>query len=759
MTPERYQQIGKLLEAALGMEPEERAVFLDAACAGDEELRREVESLIASDEQAASFIAGGALDMAAGLMGSTQLEVARKIGHYEIISLLGAGGMGEVYLGQDTKLDRKVAIKLLASESTADNQSNRRLIREARAAAKLDHPNICAIHEVGEENGRTFIVMQHLEGETLASRLERGPMELRDWFNVAVQVADALSEAHSRGIIHRDIKPQNIMLTTRGQAKVMDFGLAKVLTQKSLVESEAQTESLLSEAGMILGTVPYMSPEQINGDAVDARSDIFSFGAMLYEMVTAEQAFRGSSAMATLAAVLTQEPKPLPAKVPEGMAQAILCCLRKDPAQRYQSMADLKAALEALRQGSQSRRPFSLALRRRRTWVVRAAMLLVAGLLGLFASQMWRSGAPAQPPRADALTTLPGMEWFPSLSPDGNHLVFAWTDPKSGNQDIYVQQIGSGSPVQRTSDPRSDYNPVWSPDGRWIAFLRSEPPAPTGLRSRELLLIAPLGGPERKLTDIRGQDFFPAAAFLGWSADSKSLVVTDSTGAGKPDALFVVSLETGQKRPLTTPQSPVLADVSPAVSPDGHSLVFLRRTTWGAGELQLLPLGEGLTAAGEPKRLTPLEVRADFPAWMPDGKQIIFSAKDSLWKLAVTGESAPTRIPYVGEDGLMPALSRSQGGNQTRLVYVRSYVDTNIWRIETSAPGAPSSSAPVMAISSTKHEYHCQFSPDGRRVAFISNRSGERELWISDPDGSNAIPLTSLGAQETNCPHWSPDGQ
>jgi eukaryotic-like serine/threonine-protein kinase len=755
MTPERYQQIGKLLEAALELEPERRASFLDEACAGDPELRREVESLIVSDEQAGSFIAGGALEMAAGLM--EQLPVSRKLGHYEILSLLGAGGMGEVYLAEDTKLDRKVAIKFLASDSTGDSQANKRLIREARAAARLDHPNICAIHEVGDIDDRAFIVMQYLEGDTLAARAARKPMELRESLDVAVAVADAIAEAHSRGIIHRDIKPQNIMLTTRGQAKVMDFGLAKVITQKSFVESEAKTESLLTEQGMIIGTVPYMSPEQVNGQPVDTRSDIFSFGAVLYEMVNGRPAFGGSSAMATLAAVLHKEPEALPATVPTELAKTIMRCLRKDPSQRYQSMEEVKAALEELRAVSQSPRQMSTPFRDRMNWIAWAAMLLVIVLLALFAWRPWRIGP--GPIVATALTTLPGVERSPSFNPDGSQVAFAWADPRQNNQDIYVQLIGQGSPLRRTTDTREDYNPVWSPDGKWIAFFRSRPTAPTGRRSRELLLIPPLSGTERKLTDIQSQDFFPVAAYLAWSADSQSLVVTDSPGDGQPDALFVVSLETGAKTQLTYPQPPVIADTSPAISVDGRSLVFLRRTTWAAGELQLLSIGEGLIASGEPKRLTTPALRADFPAWMPDGNEIIFSAKGSLWRLAVPGENTPTRIPYVGEDGLMPAVSHPQPGRPARLVYVHSFADTNICRIETSALGAPSLSTPVVAISSTKHEYHCAFSPDGRRVAFTSTRSGDAEIWVSDPDGSNEIQLTFLRAQDSNCARWSPDGQ
>jgi len=222
----------------------------------------------------------------------------------------------------------------------------------------------------------------------------------------------------------------------------------------------------------------------------------------------------------------------------------------------------------------------------------------------------------------------------------------------------------------------------------------------------------------------------------------------------------VVSLETGEKRRLTNPLSPIFADTSPAVAPDGRSLIFVRRTSWGAGELQLLPLGSGVTAAGELRRLTTADLRADFPAWMPDGEEIVYSAKFNLWKLGIAGRTAPSRIPYVGEDGLMPAISRPSPGREARLAYVRSLDDWNFWRIETSAPGAPSSSPPALAISSTKAEYHPELSPDGRRVAFASNRSGDAEIWVSDLDGSNAIQLTSMGgAVDTNCPRWSPDGR
>ena len=691
------------------------------------------------------------------------LVTGTKLGRYEIRTQLGAGGMGEVYLAQDTTLGRRVALKLLPHEHTQNEERLRRFKQEAKAASALNHPNILTIHEVAEVDGHHFIATEFIDGETLRTSITlKGSMKTGEALKVATQVASALAAAHEAGIVHRDIKPENIMIRRDGYVKVLDFGLAKLTeTVTQIVDTSAKTMPRLAHtaSGVVLGTAQYMSPEQAAGKKVDARSDIFSFGAVLYEMLTGQRAFEGDSLMEMVAAILNQEPKPLPARVPAELTKVILRCLRKDPARRYQTMADLKVALEDLREESAgSGRQVPVQARRRWVWAIWGALLVVAVLVGLFVWRPWRTGPPAEPLRAVALTTLPGVEQSPSLSPDGNYVVFTWAGPKQDNPDIYVQQIGSGSPARRTTDSLDDYNPVWSPDGKWIAFLRSQPPAPTGLRSRELRLIPPLGGPERKLADIRSQDF-PYAVYLAWSADSNSLVVTDSPGEGQPDALFVVSFETGEKRRLTNPQQPVRADTSPAISPDGRSLVFLRRTTWGAGELHLLPLGKDLTVAGEPKRLTPVDLRADFPAWMPDGKEIIFSAKGGLWRLAVTGKNTPMRIPYVGEDGLTPTISRAQPGKPARLVYVRSFWDANFWRIETPAPGAPSMSAPVMAIASTKAEYHCQFSPDGRRVAFSSDRSGDTEIWVSDPDGSNAAQLTSTHAQDSNCPHWSPDGQ
>ncbi len=435
--------------------------------------------------------------------------MVERLSHYRIIKKLGSGGMGEVFLAEDTVLGRQIALKLLPQQHTQDEERLQRFEKEAKAASALNHPNILTIHEVGEEQSRHFIATEFIDGETLRALLKRsGSIDIRAALDIAIQIASALSAAHVAGIVHRDIKPENIMLRRDGYVKVLDFGLAKLIEPETPESDDSKDPTLSAVAhtrsGVVLGTTHYMSPEQASGNQVDARSDIFTFGAVLYEMVSGQRAFQGNSMIEILAAVLNQEPKPLPSRVPSQLASIILRCLRKDPGRRYQTMADLKAALEDLRAESHPRIETFVSLRQR--WFIAAALL--AAIAGVFVWQRSKMETPAEPLRAVALTTLPGVEQSPSFSPDGNHVVFAWNGSIKNNQDIYVQMIGQGSPLRLTTDPLDDYNPAWSPDGRWIAFLRSQSPAPTGLRKRELRIIPPLGGAERKLADIASQDFF-----------------------------------------------------------------------------------------------------------------------------------------------------------------------------------------------------------------------------------------------------------
>jgi tetratricopeptide (TPR) repeat protein/predicted Ser/Thr protein kinase len=289
-------------------------------------------------------------------MAESQSLLGQTVSHYTIIKKLGRGGMGEVYLAEDTRLGRKVAVKFLPAETAADEGARQRLLREAKTAATLDHTNICAIYEVGEEGGQSFIVLQYIEGETLAARLKRQPPDIPELHAIAAQVAEALAEAHARGIIHRDIKPENIMLTTRTQVKVLDFGLAKVLGAPSTAGEE--TMSMFSTPGMLMGTVPYMSPEQVRGEVLDCRSDIFSFGTVLYEMLSGQRPFRAQSTAEIMSAILTAEPPPISrfgfGQVGSGEERLIRKCLKKDAALRYQVMGDLISDLKQIRSVSEN---------------------------------------------------------------------------------------------------------------------------------------------------------------------------------------------------------------------------------------------------------------------------------------------------------------------------------------------------------------------------------------------------------------------
>jgi serine/threonine protein kinase len=684
--------------------------------------------------------------------------IGQTFDHYRIESKLGEGGMGVVYEARDTHLDRTVAIKVLPADKVADPSRKQRFVQEAKAASALNHPNIVTIYDIRSQDGTDFIVMEYIEGHTLDELIAPKGIRPELTLKYAVQIVDALAKAHGAGILHRDLKPSNVMVTHEGRIKILDFGLAKLLESADF-SSDASTLTArpLSEEGVLLGTPAYMSPEQAEGRKLDGRSDIFSFGSVLYEMATGRKPFTGDSRVAMLTKILNHDPIPpsqLGPSIPPELEKIILRCVRKDPARRYQTMADLKVALEDVEQESGSGKQVQQApLRRRWAWVALLPVLLVAGFL---AWQAWRAPESTEPLRAVPLTTLPGVARYPSFSPDGNYVAFTWNGEKQDNPDIYIQQIGAGSPFRRTTDPSNDYNSAWSPDGLWIAFLRRQSQA----GKSELMLIPPLRGTERKLAEIRPQQSSLRPVSLAWCPDSNCLVVTDSPGEGKPDALFVISLETGAKRQLTHPLAPASGDINPAVSPDGTWLVFRRQL--GAlyiGELYLLRLGSGLTDVGEPRRLTMAALDAEYPTWMPDSNEILFSARGSLWRLAVSGESTPARLPFVGEDGLMPVISRPQPGRPSRLVYVRSFQDKNIWRVETSAPGAPASSPPVVSISSTRGDTMPQLSPDGSRVAFTTTRLGEWEIWLADPDGSNALQLTFMGARAAGFPHWSPDGE
>jgi serine/threonine protein kinase len=538
--------------------------------------------------------------------------------HYEIVEKLGEGGMGVVYKARDTHLDRFVAIKVLPPENVADAERKRRFVQEAKSASALNHPNIITIYDISSDDGIDFIAMEYVAGKALNQLIARRGLPLGEALKYAVQIADALAAAHAAGIIHRDLKPGNVMVggapERSGSVKVLDFGLAKLTDRVDSSDQEftatmGHDDAPATGEGIIVGTVSYLSPEQAEGKKVDGRSDIFSFGALLYEMVTGRRAFQGDSKLSTLSAILREEQKPARQVVeglPRELERIIARCLRKSPERRFQTMADLKVALEELKEESDSgtlsaapapqQRPA-----RRLVWALALLAIIAAGL-----GTLWFIRSPAKPPEAALnpipLTTYRGFQVDPSFSPDGNQVAFAWNGERQDNYDIYVKLIGTnGPPLRLTTDPASDFGPAWSPDGRFIAFLRELPS-----RKLALLLIPAIGGPERKIAEIF------ATGDPAWSPDGNWLAISEKDSTAEPSALFLLSVDTGEKRRLTSPPKQFWGDFEPAFSPDGRSLAFGRSidpSSAGLSELYLLAFSDGFKPAGEPNR-SRSEVRA-----------------------------------------------------------------------------------------------------------------------------------------------------
>jgi Tol biopolymer transport system component/tRNA A-37 threonylcarbamoyl transferase component Bud32 len=691
------------------------------------------------------------------------LTAGTKLGPYEILSPLGAGGMGEVYRARDTKLGREVAVKTLPDEFTRDPERLARFEREAKVLASLNHPNIAAIYGLEESGGTRVLVLELVPGETISEKLAAGPMPAEEAFAICRQIAEALESAHESGIIHRDLKPANVKVTPAGKVKVLDFGLAKAFSAEPVTGRDISHSPTVTSGGtkqgVILGTAAYMSPEQARGKPVDRRTDIWSFGCVLYEMLAGRKAFEGETVSDVMVSVLTREPdwKALPAGVPQRLRELLRRCLQKDPQRRLHDIADARLEIEDA--ATDPAPVFQAAAPSVRSGGRFAALAVTALVSAAIAALLvWRlpGRAPAGgPPRATRLAriTHTSLSQWPAWSPDGSLLAYA--SDRSGNFEIYVRRGEAGQDVNVTNDPAQDIQPAFSPDGNTIAFISTRA-SRTGLikiggtlvRSARTyggdLWVAPaLGGGARRLA--------PDANFPTWRPDGKGILYV--SGPENRRELFEVSPDGGPPRRIVSNGTSILEIDRIACSPDGR---------WISVETQL----EGLflmPASGG--RLHPL-LNAFSHSWDGSSRRLYYVAFDA---------QGGSRVQFARID---PGRGAVQGDPQTVSLMTSSLADLavsrdglkiavaeeagfrNLTRLPLAAGGgAPAGPEEALSTGRVSDGYP-SVSPDGKRVAYVSDILGHSELWVLDLDSGrrDRVPLPGEDLGEIS-PVWLPDGR
>jgi Tol biopolymer transport system component len=719
-----------------------------------------------------------------------------RLGPYEIVSLLGAGGMGEVYRARDTRLGREAAVKVLPAELAADPERLARFESEARAASALNHPNIVTIYDVGRQGSIAWMGMELIDGSTLRDVLAEGPLPARRAVMLASQLAGGLARAHEAGIVHRDFKPENVLVTRRGRAKILDFGLARVAGTEVAASSQAPTAGGQTQPGAVLGTVRYMAPEQIRAQPADHRTDIFAFGGVLCEMLTGRRTFQGKTPADLMTAILREDPPELPPGTPPGLERIVKRCLEKSPEERFQSGRDLAFALESLSSVAAAAPGAGMEAGPRRLGarLMPAAAGLLAFALGWFLRPVLETGAPSFS-RAVRLTSGPNREFGSALSPDGKWV--AYLSDAGGRTDVCVKFLAGGEAANLTASSglallnRADVGGLEvSPDGTFIVFGTRPPEAVAGTTAVAMdswAVPAPLGGPPRK--------FLSGASGVRFSPDGKRIVYV-LPGATRGDALVVADADSGNPKEILKARGGLHAHW-PAWSADGKFIDFIygiTSTNMEPSEIYRLPASGG----GEPEPLVQTSRRAVYPAPMPDGRGLVYASNIDTADLALwwrpLRRGQPRRItlgvgsyvePRVSADGraLVATLVDLQqsilvipvsfdgpisermltGGytgdsdpavsaEQERLVFSSSRSGSrNLWI------AAPDASNPRPLTTGNAIDERPAFSPDGRQVAFVSDRGGQRGIWSVPVDGGP--PRRIAVAQVLDTLSWSPDGR
>ncbi len=747
-----WERLRALFEAAVALPPKDRAAFLTDRVNGDTAIRREVESLIAAHEAAGGFLREptrhGFIDVIETNIRPMVLTAGTRLGAVEIVEQIGAGGMGNVYRARDTRLDRFVAIKVLASELGAAARGRERFEREARAISRLSHPRICTVHDAGVsdlDGGEVpYLVMELLDGETLAARLARGPLSINDALSYGIDIADALVAAHAQSVVHRDLKPANVMITTAG-VKLLDFGLAQLRT---VDPQQSAAVSALTSSGMVFGTVPYMSPEQLRGEPADARTDIFAFGALMHEMLTGQRPFAAESQAALIAAILEHDARPvseLQPLAPANLDRVVRRCLAKDPEDRWQTARDLRSELIWLRDGRDDVRP-ALArppldrVRRRRRWPIAAAGIpaVAAVVLGVL---LWRAGSTAAPARvathhslsfpAGVTLDIPvnGMSF--AIAPDGSRVAFVGV--RNGRTSLFIHTLADGKTLE-IPNTAGIGTPMFSPDSQAVAF-----------NNRSSVSKVPVtGGPVQLLVE-------KASNQVTWLPDGR--IVT-----GGPRPLRVVGNDAHDLTQLGPGEE---GHHMPVLTADG-SLLFsvIRGGYWNSlnsiAACRCPSTPSNADAKERPPRASekrevlsnatsPRLVGSDSLVFA-QGRTLVATGFDSR-ALRITGESRP--LFDVQTTLYSGAPMFAVAGNGT-LVYAEPAGGRRLVWVDRQGREEPTKTDQRMYT-------HIRLSPDGTRVA-ANVFDADRDLWVFGLDGSFVQKLSS-GPDRDAMPVWSRDGR